>query len=73
MQLSNATPFTIAYFCLLYRQIIGISIKAFSTRLRLSHAMHAPTSVISFQKKQVSSLYIYLFLMFNVIYLSSKT
>ena len=28
----------------LYRQIIGIPILAFSTRLRLSHAMHALTS-----------------------------
>ena len=46
---------TAVYFCLLlftFRQIISITIEAFSTRLRLSHAMYAPTrsSVIGWGK-----------------------
>ena len=41
---SSAMRRKAVYFCLLYRQIIGIPIWAFSTRIRLSHAMHALTS-----------------------------
>ena len=44
---SDAVRLTFAYFCLLYGRIIGISILAFSTRFRLSHAMHALTSVLA--------------------------